>query len=146
MVVTNGLLRQVPIMRSAWSECVKLVQMDDAALIAETNRLLKRFFEMRQEEKEAAAKHHDEHEAWKAEQDAKFEASMREKLEERGASVEGFDGTMEDWEARMKAVQAQAKEKLEAEKAKEREYKDRMLEAMQAQSGLLRRIAEKMDA
>lgn len=120
--------------------------MDDATLIAETNSLLNRFFEMRQEEKEAAAKHSAEHEAWQAEQDAKFEENLQEKLRERGASVEGFDGTMEDWKSRMRAVQAQAKDKLEAEKAKEREYKGRMLEEMQAQSMLLRRIAEKLDA
>ncbi len=120
--------------------------MADAELIAHTNALLQQFFEMRQEEKEAAAKDHAQYEAWKAEQETQFEARLREQLEERGASVEGFDGTMEDWEARMRAVQALAKERLEIEKAKEREYKDRMLEEMQAQSELLRRIAEKLDA
>lgn len=120
--------------------------MADPELIAETNRLLQRFFDMRQQDKEAAEKHRLEHESWKAEQDENFQAGLREKLQERGAELEGFDGTMEDWEARMKAVRTQAKEKLEVEKVKERAYKDRMLEEMQTQSDLLRRIAERLGA
>lgn len=120
--------------------------MSDTELIVETNRLIQRFFDMREEQRVEAERHRVEHEAWQAKQDAEFQEGMREKLVEHGASTEGYDGTMEDWEARMKAVRAQAKERLEAEKAKEREYREQMLEEIQAQSELLRRIAEKLEA
>lgn len=113
--------------------------MDETALIAETNSLLKQMLEMNAAQKAEAERAQAEFE--KSMQSMRF--SMKAEGGEPETSDEADDSPAK-WERRMKEVQERARKNIEELQAKDQQFKAELLRELAVQSELLNRIAERL--
>lgn len=120
--------------------------MTNDELLEETNRLLRRLFELDEKQKaeneEALKGFNFRMEEMKSKRDKK----LNEELSKKGPEEEALQGGGTDWEARFKSVSEKSRVNLEEMREQDRAYKESLLHELRLQSEILKQIAGKLGA
>lgn len=118
--------------------------MTDAELLADTNRLLKQFFEWNEEQKAERAGAEEKFKVdqmrWSEEQKEWKAKALREK----GLDVDGLDLDDETFKAKFNEIREKSRRQIEEAKKREIRYREELMAELQTQTSLLRQIAEKL--
>lgn len=119
--------------------------MTQEELLEDTNRLLRRLVEMDEEQRAKAESLKEERGARRKSTEQTANNAMKEKLRELGLPEDVTEPSEKEMEARLKAARERSKENLEIAKQRQEQFQSQLLEELQTQSDLLRRIAEKLE-
>lgn len=118
--------------------------MTDEELLADTNRLLRQFFDWDREQK---AERERMEARWKADEErreAESKSFMADALKSKGVSLDGLDLTDENFEAKIKEIREKSQRNLEESKARELAFREDLLAELKIQTDLLNQIKEKL--
>lgn len=118
--------------------------MTNEELLQDTNSLLRRLFELEEQNRLEAEKSRIEFEKLMEKTREEQDAGINERLVEVGVADSASMGSMDSWQQRSTEATRAAQQNIDEARAMDQEYKDALLAELRKQSDLLRQIAEKL--